>query len=259
MKQFCLFLFLLCGVITAGAQTATNFTCNDCQGNQHDLFSELNSGKVIVICWVMPCSSCIPPAKTTYNVVKGFQDNYSGRVFFYMVDDYADTQCSSLNSWGASNLMQESSYSLRFSNSAINMLDYGDAGMPKVVVLGGSDHDIYYNANNTVSATDIQNAINSALSASSVNNPASGSNIIYLQPALSDKETVLVINSRSAGNARVELFNVTGSKVATVFSGKIYSKENNIPIGTSGLSNGLYFLKTDVSGTTTVLKLVVSH
>ena len=39
--------------------TATDFTANDCGGTSHTLFTELNAGNVIVITWVMPCSSCI--------------------------------------------------------------------------------------------------------------------------------------------------------------------------------------------------------
>ena len=39
------------------AQTATDFTANDCAGTSHHLFAELDAGKIIVAAFVMPCGS----------------------------------------------------------------------------------------------------------------------------------------------------------------------------------------------------------
>ena len=46
------------------------------------------------------------------------------------------------------------------------MSNYGSAGMPKVVVLGGSSHSVYYNVNNNqINLNGVQTAINNALAA----------------------------------------------------------------------------------------------
>ena len=145
---------------TGFAQTATNFNCNDCDGVNHDLFTELDAGKVIVICWVMPCGSCVGPSLTTSNVVQSFQTSHPDKVFMYMVDDYANTNCNSLNSWANNNNINPASV---FSNAAIKMSDYGSPGMPKVVVVGDVNHAVFYNANNSVNATALQEAINTAI------------------------------------------------------------------------------------------------
>src|SRR5262245_353846 len=135
MKKSILLIAVLFLSVISFAQTATNFTCNDCSGNSHDLFSELDAGKVIVLCWVMPCGTCTSPALTSYNVVQSFQASYPNQVYFYLIDDYANTTCTSLNSWGTSIGAPPSSSSLRFSNAAIDMTNYGATGMPKIVVV----------------------------------------------------------------------------------------------------------------------------
>jgi hypothetical protein len=138
------------------AQTAVNFTCKDCNDITHDLFTELDTGSIIVLCLVMPCGGCVAGSLTTYNVVESFKDAYPGKVFMYLCDDYADTNCASLTAWGNSNSLTNT---IKFSDAKINMLDYGSTGMPKVVVLGNPEHKVYFNANNSVNPTDLQTAI----------------------------------------------------------------------------------------------------
>ena len=77
-----------------------------------------------------------------------------------MVDDYANTNCNSLNNWANNNNINPASV---FSNAAIKMSDYGSPGMPKVVVVGDVNHAVFYNANNSVNATALQEAINTAI------------------------------------------------------------------------------------------------
>src|SRR5438128_5107173 len=145
MKKQLLTILFAAVTATSMAQTATDFTADDCGGTSHNLFTELDSGKVIVLVWVMPCGACTGAALTTYNVVESYQSANPNTVYMYLCDDYANTSCSSLNSWGTSAGIAESSSSLRFSDAAINLTDYGSAGMPKIVVVGGTDHTVFYN------------------------------------------------------------------------------------------------------------------
>jgi len=147
--------------ISVFAQGATNFSVKDCSGQQYTLFDELNAGKVVVLTWTMPCGSCVLPLKTTYNVVQSFQNTYPGMVQMLMADDYANTPCASIDLWANSNGMPNTR---RFSNPAIRMLDYGSNGMPKVVVIGGPEKQVFYNANDAVDHVALQAAIQSAIS-----------------------------------------------------------------------------------------------
>lgn len=142
------------------AQTATNFTEDDCEGISHTLFDELDQGKIIVIAWVMPCASCSYFGSSAYDAVQSFNESHPGIVEFYLTDDYANTSCSNISNWGTSNNME---HHTAFSSTAINMSDYGTDGMPKVVVLAGAEHRILYNENNgSITYDGVESAINSA-------------------------------------------------------------------------------------------------
>src|SRR5688572_17237395 len=157
MKKLLFTLFAVLAITFGCAQTATDWTVNDCAGNPHTLFSELDAGKVVVITWVMPCGACIAPASTAANTVTGFGNP---NVIFYLVDDYGNTNCASMNSWASVNSITANA---KFTNAAIDMTDYGTAGMPKTVVLGGTSHTVFYNVNGAVSQSALQTAISNAL------------------------------------------------------------------------------------------------
>src|ERR1041385_2523437 len=155
MKKQLLTIALLAASLVGIAQTAVNFTCNDCNVTSHDLFAELDAGKVIVLCWVMPCGNCIAPSVTTHSVVSSYQSSNPNTVYMYLCDDYANSSCATLNSFKSSNGLMNA---ITFSDASINMADYGSTGMPKIVVVGGPNHTVFYNANNTVNSANLQSA-----------------------------------------------------------------------------------------------------
>ena len=145
-----------------GQATATDFTQNDCNGLSHNLFSELNANKVVVIAWVMPCEFCVDGTMAAWNAAQSFAVSNPGKVLFYLVDDFGDNTCADLSNWTVTNNVAGGS-PISFNNigKPINMNDYGSGGMPKVVVVGGSSHYVYFNEN--FSATDNEVAITSAI------------------------------------------------------------------------------------------------
>lgn len=256
--KFTLLLIFLLGFIKVSfSQTATNFTVNDCSGTSHDLFTELNSGKVIVLCWVMPCPNCVSGAVTAQNAVQSLQSSYPNRVVMYLVDDYANTNCASLNSWATSNGITNAT---TFSNAGINMMHYSSTGMPKVVVLGGGNHTVFYNANNSLSQTGLQNAITTALSSPTgieeTFSPLSGINI-YPNPAAST--SIITFSLKQPTEVIAEIYNSVGQKVSAAISGSFSTGENQMEINTRNLSNGLYFITLKADGKTSMLKLLVSN
>lgn len=258
-KIYTLFIAVLLG-ITGFAQTAANFSCTDCAGVLHDFFSELDGGKVIVLCWVMPCSASIGSSTAAYNLVQNYQSTNPGRVFFYLADDLANTSCASLGSWANTNNMPLSSSVTRFSDASINMKDYGSTGMPKIVVVGGPSHTVYYNTNGVVNNADLQNAINTALaSTTGIEEKFPDQASISFLPNPANNVARLHLKSKELSAARVELFNLIGNKVAEIFNGTIAPGDNNIDIRTSGYSNGIYFIKIFTPGQTKISKLIISH
>jgi hypothetical protein len=257
MKTSLIIFLTILASYGAFSQTATNFICNDCDGVSHNLFEELDEGKVVILCWVMPCASCIGPTKTTYNVAQSFTLTHPGRVKMYVCDDFANTNCSSLNSWCNQNGLANTT---RFSNSAIKMSDYGSNGMPKVVVIGNYTHQVYYNANNTVNITLLTNAIATALEdfSVSISDPALVDDIkIYPNPA--DNQVSLNFTSQKSGSCELTFFNTLAIQVSPSNYFDLKQGENTISVSTKELKNGIYFahLKTD-SGVKKA-KFVVSH
>ena len=64
---------------------------------------------------------------------------------------------------------------------------------------------------------------------------------VYPNP-VSDRAFVNITTNEKA-NAMVELYNINGQKVATIFDGEL-NTTNQFEFSTENLSNGLYFVKT---------------
>lgn len=246
-------LFFLTVVIYS--QTATNFTCNDCSGTEHTLFTELDSGKVIVICWVMPCGSCVTPALNAYNIVSSFQTTHPGKVYYYLADDFANTNCATLDNWATSNGIAESAFSFRFSDTVINMAHYGTFGMPKIVVLAGTSHSIFYNENDVLNQVAYTDAINQAIAATGINENQNinGNNIL-----ISCTSSVLnfKINSATAKFCEVNVFDAGGRLVKAFYKPDLKTGAT-FSMDISSLPQGVYIVKARTADATSVKRVPV--
>ena len=257
MKKTLLTAFMGLALTFGFAQsTATNFTCNDCASVSHTLFTELDAGKVIVLVWAMPCGACIGPSQSAYNTAQSFSSSHPGRVLFYLADDYANTSCSTLNSWASTNSMPNST---KFSNAAIDMADYGSTGMPKVVILGGTSHTVFYNANNTFSASAMSTAITNALNAGTgITEPVNVSSVnVFPNPA--NGVASISYSLESSSEVEIELFNLVGEKAKSIFSGNQSAGEHTLGVDCSKLSNGIYFVKIGTGKLEKTIMLSVAH
>lgn len=254
MKKQILTLALASVSLAGFAQTAVNFSCNDCAATQHNLFSELDAGKVIVLCWVMPCNICVGPSLTTYNVVDSYQSSNPNTVLMYICDDYANTACASLNTWKTNNGFDNA---ITFSDASINMADYSSTGMPKIVVVGGANHTVFYNANNTVNASSLQSAIDAALS-TGINQPGNVSTSlnIFPNPAAHNAEIKFFLEKSS--DVILELFDLKGQKVKSLFSGKLSQGDNTLKVDFSNYNGGMYLIKLNADGSNRYMNVVIS-
>src|SRR4030095_345299 len=240
MKKQVLSLLLLVFATTGFTQTATDFTANDCNGKSQNLFTQLDSGKVVAICWVMPCAACVGGALNTYNVVESFKETNPGQVLMYLCDDFANTSCTSLKTWANNNSLKLATC---FSNAAINMSDYGDPGMPKIVVVGGPDHAVLYNANYVVNAVDLQNAIEAGLTTTGLDDKFEVVSDLNLFPNPASKVTEIHCNLISSTQVSIDLINLQGELIQNVHYGKLQAGDNRIPLDVSAYADGIYLLK----------------
>lgn len=255
MKTFLSALILSITIAVHAQPTATNFICNDCQGNPHNLFTELDTGCVVVIAWVMPCATCIGPSLTAYNVVQSYAVSHPGRVKFYIADDYANTTCQSLNSWVSSNGMGGTT---TFSNAAVDMLDYGTAGMPKVVVLGGQFHQVYYNVNGTGgSSTVLVNAIDSALVQTGIENEVPSASPFNMYPNPAQGQLNISFNVQYGTDAMVRIMDCTGKIVSAPESFYCAPGEVRKEIAVDNLAGGIYIVELELNGAVTRRQLII--
>ena len=245
-------------LLSVNAQTPANFNGNDCSGNNHDLYAELASGKVIVVAWVMPCGSCLGPTLTASNVVQSYASSNPGQVLLYVADDAANTACSSINSWVNSNGITANA---TFSNSSVVESNYGTGGMPKIVVFGGGASPVtFFNQNGSAAgnSTNLQNAINSAL-ATGVNDPASTVNSINLFPNPANTTSIISFTSQNGNEGNVAVYDQLGQKVIDAYSGAFVAGENKFEFNTAELANGIYFIRVNDAEASRTIKIVVSH
>lgn len=256
-KNAILSLILFSIGITALSQTtATNFTATNCDGISHDLFTELDAGKVVVIIWVMPCATCLGPALAANSAVQSYSAGFPGKVLFYLVDDFANTPCSTLKAWAFNNGMTGKDI---FSDPAIDMANYGTYGMPKVVVLGGgSSHTIFYN--NNYSADGVGEAIEEALAATATAERASADlDVKFFPNPAQDVINVSYKLSRSS-SVRLDIINASGlAEKSVVLGGKQVAGLHEIQVDTKLLANGVYFIKLQTEPGTQVVKFQVAR
>ena len=263
MKRYILNILLLLFLIntnTSFSQTiATDFTTEDCNGVMHNLFDSLDAGNVIVIAWVMPCGPCATYAGYAYSAVQSFSSSHPGKVHFYLVDDYANTSCANLVNWGNANNMP---LNTTFSSGDISMSDYGANGMPKVVVLGGSDHTIYLNKNdNTINFIDVQAAIDNALTTPlEVQQYANDEFKIKSYPNPVDNVLTVSYKEFPSSFVNFSIVDILGQVVLLIEDNVSFEIEEQIrSINVSSLNNGNYFLRISSESIVESIPFVVYH
>jgi hypothetical protein len=256
MKTQILSFLLILIAIGCFAQTATNFTAKDCDGITHDLFSELDAGKVVVLNWVMPCGACVPASLTTSTVVQGYQESNPDAILYYLVDDLANTSCNSLLSWSSGVPLSPVA---AFSDASINMLDYGTQAMPKVVVLGGGNHHVFLVADAVVEPTDLQDAINSALVIASIPEEVETGQWARLSKNPANDRVILKIKVENTIHVLAELFNMHGTSLTKIFNGTMAIGDNSIGIDLSQYQAGIYYIRVSDTKRIVCIKLVIKN
>jgi len=258
MKNIILTCSLALSIIASYAQTAPDFTAPDCDGTSHNLYGELASGKVIVLDWVMPCTSCIGPSLTAYNIVQSYSTSNPGQVLFYLIDDAANTSCLTLGGWAINNNIAP--YFTSFSTASIVENDYGGIGMPHIAVVGAGGH-MYFNALNgdAGNATGIQNAINSALSANGINEQAANDLKLMLSPNPVTSQARLDYFLKEASAVTIEVLNEAGQCVASYTPDHQTPGKHDYSFETKSLANGNYFVRFSSGNVSRAVKCTVIH
>jgi Secretion system C-terminal sorting domain len=249
-----IFLLLLNSISSISQTTATDFNIASCSGTSHHLFAELDAGKVVVISFIEPCGSCIAPSLTAYSAVLGYATTNPDKVVFYISDDLANSSCGTLQSWATQNGMGSVEI---FSNSALVQTQYGNGGMPKIVVIA-SNRQVKLNQNSSLSVNQITTAINAALATSAVNEVANINLKLKAFPNPVNENLLAEYFLDESSEVTFELVNMLGAKVKSV-SQKQSAGKHDFQIETETLNNGIYFLKISSGSSSQTIKVTISH
>ena len=139
------------------------------------------------------------------------------------------------------------------------MADYGSIGMPKIVVLGGIYHTVFYNANNTVNTTALQNAINLALVSTGIDESENLVKGIRVVPNPADTKMEIVFALEEPSDVTVEVYNLTGRLLQTFEAGNLSVGENRIHVAADLLPSGVYLAKLQTKQGARFFNIVIAH
>jgi hypothetical protein len=254
MKKNLLTLIMVAVASISMAQTAPDFTANDCNGNSHNLYTELAQGKVIVLNWVMPCGACVGPSLTAYNVSQSFANP---NVLYYLIDDAGNTVCTAVNSWATSSGIGANRTT--FSTSSITESNYGGVGMPHVTVVGPNGH-IYFTGLNAAAgnSTAIQNAISSAITATGIAQNNSSASPFSVTPSLSTPSVKVTYSLIESANVVLEMLNESGQSVSTKSIGKQAIGNYTYDYDVNKSAAGIYFMRFTAGNNSQIVKFTVT-
>lgn len=240
---------------SAAAQTtATDFTLADCSGTNYHLFGELDGGKVVVAVFVMPCVGCISPAVGVQNIVESYASTHPGKVEMFLIDDDGLTTCTELMSWRNANGLH---LMPTFSNTAVIQDQYGTPGMPKMVVLGGADHKVWGNQNNTLDIGGMYNSIDAALGlTTSVATTSADNTRLRVFPNPATSSTNVSFRAAEAGGACVRLLDAQGRAVKTTVLDAV-TGDNSTKLDLAGVAPGNYSVLVSCGSSTAKSKIYV--
>ena len=238
-KSFYLIIALMFTAVISKAQTtAMDFTKTDCSGQTHQLFTELDSGQVAVMEFVMTCNSCIAAGHAIEAMVMDLQAEFPGRVKWYQFAYTNSYTCSMMTGWKNTNGFN----SAIFDQGASLVAYYGGFGMPTIAVAAGSGHDVLFtDVGFSISdTTAIGIAARNYFATTAVNElPSNIANVnVYPNPA-SDLFSV-ELSLKTNSNVTINLLDISGRIVREISNEKAALGNYKVNTNLSDISNGVY-------------------
>jgi hypothetical protein len=260
IRSIILSLTLLFSITISRAQTtAMQFSGLDCDGNAVDLFADLDAGKAVILHFYMPnCGSCPPPAKKIQAMANNINATHPGKVKGYAFPFQNSTDCSYSSTWVSSNSL--STLYAPMDSGADYVAHYGGFGMPTVVLLGGTNHEVLFSTMmfSTSDTTLMRDKILELLGSTGMNDlPAIIRSFNAFPNPASDKLSV-DIDLKETSDVYAELRDITGKQVMVLLNERqkgLVQRQFN----TEALPNGIYFIRLQVNGNQVTQKISISH
>ncbi len=255
------FISMLTSQISRAQMTAMDFTMVDCNASAtHNLYSDLNSGKVVIIEFFMTsCSSCIVAGQTLEAMKTKLLSQYPGKIKAYAFGFNNTYSCTTVNNW----LTTNSITSVPSDSGAAQVAYYGGMGMPTIVIAAGTNHKLlgspyigFTNSDTTGMATNIRNFLNGPTSVNEFNSNISELNIF---PNPTSNEIKITFNLTESSNTIIEIMDITGRVVKTFLNEKMSNGNFTKTFNVSNMDNGNYFININTNGFISRKKISIIH
>ena len=252
------FFFVL--TITKAQTTALPFSGLDCNGNNVDLFADLDAGKVVILHFFMPnCGSCPPPAKKIQAMANNINAMHPGMVKGYAFPFQNSTTCTYAASWVTTNALSD--LYAPVDSGATQVAYYGGMGMPTVVVLGGADHRILFStlSFSTSDTTEMRDSILALLEMPlGIHNLPSVVSSFNVFPNPANNNVSINFDLKETATLLLDVTDIAGKQVAIIAEERqngTVTKQFNA----AALPNGNYFVRLQLNGKTATQKLTIAH
>ena len=227
MKKYLIIMTIFASFFAGSifAQTAIDFTLNDCNGTSRNLYTTLNQGKVAVVVYEMQCTGSLNGCTNITTVMNNFYSTTNKIEMMYL--DNVGHNCTETSDWVTANNLFPGT---NFEYSTDYTSPYG-SGMPVIVITGGVDHDTYLVSLGASDTATIHNAIKQALTDLTttpkafdftLNNCDGDSQNLYSYLD-QNKVAVLIYEMQCMGS------NMGATKVSTVMN-NFYSNDTNVAV-----------------------------
>lgn len=244
MKKILLFVFSFIFIVdfTNAQTTAMQLSGPDCNGVNHDLFADLDSGKVAVIYFYMSnCATCPPFAKDIQKMSNDVMVNHPCKVTGYALPYENNTTCSYSANWVSSNNLNMYA---PFEKGKTQVAYYGGFGMPTVVLVGGKNKEILWSTQSyqKKDTAVMRLKMLEVLNPTSVEKLPSSVSEFKVFPNPTSDFVSIKLDLNEATDVMIDIADVNGKQVAVVTNETISGTfVKQIP--TFSLANGTYLVR----------------
>ena len=139
------------------------------------------------------------------------------------------------------------------------MADYGGNGMPKIVVIGGGSHTVFYTANDVVDANLLQDAIDQAIEVAGISEQNKFASALSISPNPASEKAMLKFNLSANAKVLVQIYSLQGKAVKQISPGNLSVGENEIEIKTDDLASGTYLVKISSGNKSNYINLAIAR
>lgn len=250
-------MFALISSLAVSQTTAMNFSGPDCNGNNVDLFSDLDAGKAVMLIFYMAnCGSCPPVAANMQTMANNINATHPGLVKAYAFPYNNSTTCSYSADWVVNNSLP---LFAPMDSGSVQVAYYGGFGMPTVVLLGGENQDVLFATQdfNTSDTTTMRDLILNTMTAGLEEQTIIEDLNAYPNPA-SDLVKVS-FNAIQGAELTMQLTDLSGKTVLSFDKKKTNKGLVELEINVSSLPVGTYLLNLQMNETVITQKIHVTR